>query len=340
MRQQVLRLSTVIMVGVLLASGAPATVQAGEFVVRAEARTDLKAVFGQVESRDLAVARARIGGTVLTLAVEEGSSVKAGDVIATVVDDKMALQLDAVDARLRELQAQLGNATTELNRAKTLLQSGAVPKSRVDALQTQLDVVTNQLSAAQADRSVVVQQASEGQVLAPAPGRVLTVPITKGSVVMPGETIARIAGGGYFLRLSVPERHASQIAVGNDVLVAERGSLGSGSTNADKRQGRIVKVYPEIEGGQVLADADVDGLGDFFVGERTLVWIPVNKRNVIAVPRGAVSERSGVDYVSVKSGATTQDVAVVTGESFSAGDGSARIEILSGLQAGDLVVTP
>ena len=38
-------------------------VLAGEFIVRAESKTDFKAVFGQVESRDLVQARARIGGT-------------------------------------------------------------------------------------------------------------------------------------------------------------------------------------------------------------------------------------------------------------------------------------
>ena len=75
-------------------------------------------------------------------------------------------------------------------------------------------MLTNQIVAAQAERAVLVQQQTEGKVLAPAPGRVLSVPVTKGSVIMPGETVARIAGGGYFLRLSLPERHAAQIKAG------------------------------------------------------------------------------------------------------------------------------
>jgi len=312
---------------------------AGEFTVSPVERAELKAVFGRVEARDTALARARTGGTIVSLNVEEGSGVKAGDLVATVVDDKLALQLDAIDSRLKALDAQLQNAITELERAKTLLAGGVVPKSRVDTLQTQVDVLTNQISASQSDRAVLVQQETEGQVIAPGSGRVLTVPVTRGSVVLPGETIARIAGGGYFLRLSLPERHAASLHKGDSVLVGARGiGLAAASTGL-MRQGQMVKVYPEIEGGRVLADVEVDGLGDFFVGERTLVWIPVATRQVIAVPPEAVTNRSGVDYVKVAADGTEIDVAVILGETFDTDDGK-RVEILSGLHDGDKVVTP
>lgn len=310
---------------------------AGEFTVKAVERTELKAVFGRVESRDMVPARARIGGTVVSLDVEEGSAVQSGEVVAMIVDDKLALQLDAVDARLKALDAELQNALTELDRAKKLLETGVATKSRVDQLQTQVDVLTNQISAAQAERAVLVQQGDEGKVIAPAPGRVLTVPVTKGSVVMPGETVARIAGGGYFLRLSLPERHAASIRAGDTVLVGARGIDAANATAT--REGKLVKVYPEIDGGRVIADVEVDGLGDFFVGERTLVWIPVAKRQVIAVPPAALSERYGVDYVKLAHGAEAIDVAVITGEAFDQGQGP-MVEVLSGLADGDTVLVP
>ncbi len=311
---------------------------AAEFTVRAVTRPDLKAVFGRVESRDVVPARARIGGTILTLNVEEGSAVKAGDVVAVVVDDKLALQLGAVDARLKALEAELRNASTELARAKKLLAGGVVPKSRVDALQTQVDVLTNQLAAAEADRSVLQQQSAEGEVVAPAPGRVLSVPVTQGSVIMPGETVARIAGGGYFLRLSLPERHAAHVKQGDGVLVGSRG-MSDLEEKTPLGRGTIVKVYPEIEGGRVLADVEVEGLGDFFVGERTRVWIPVAERQVIAVPAGAVITRNGVDYIRLDSSSGEMDVPVITGESYEDGGGK-YVEILSGLTGGDRVLTP
>lgn len=311
---------------------------AAELTVKAVARPDLKAVFGRVESTDLVPARARLGGTIVSLTVEEGSAVKAGDVVAVVVDDKLALQLQALDSRIRALDAELQNATADLDRARKLLASGVVPKKQVDTYQTQADVLTNQMAAARAERSVLEQQRSEGEVIAPSPGRVLSVPVTRGSVVMAGETIARIAGGGYFLRLSLPERHASHVRQGDGVLVGSRGMSAPGASESVS-QGRIVKVYPEIEGGRVLADVEVGGLGDFFVGERTRVWIPVGQRMVISVPSAAVTTRSGVDYVRVKADGGELDVPVISGETFG-NEGQPEVEIISGLRDGDTVVLP
>ena len=64
----------------------------------------------------------------------------------------------------------------------------------------------------------------------------------QGSVVIPGEKIARIAGGGYFLRLSLPERHAAQINEGDDVFVGSRG-VGSAAVISEGAKGKLVKVY-------------------------------------------------------------------------------------------------
>jgi RND family efflux transporter MFP subunit len=317
---------------------AVAQAQAGDFTVKPVERPDYKAVFGRVESRDLVPARARLGGTIVSLAVEEGSAVKAGDVVAVVVDDKLALQLGALDSRLKALDAELANATADLERANKLFETGVIPKKQVEAVQTRADVLTNQRAAALAERSVLEQQRSEGEVIAPAPGRVLSVPVTAGSVVMAGETIARIAGGGYFLRLSLPERHAGQVKTGDEVLVGSRGMTDLAEKTPAGR-GKVIKVYPEIEGGRVLADVEVEGLGDFFVGERTRVWIAVARRQVIAVPQAALATRSGVDYVRLALPSGEADVPVIAGESFEQ-NGQPFVEVLTGLAADDRLVLP
>jgi len=323
----------VVLLPLLLA--APAA--AAELVVSAETVTETKAVFGEVRSRDTVPARSRISGTIAEIGVEEGSAVTAGQVIATVVDDKLALQRDAADAAIKALTAQLANARTELERAQQLLAKGAAPQSRVDQAQTQVDVFTSQLAAATAQRAVVEQQLTEGRVLAPGAGRVLSVPVARGSVVLAGDEIVRIAGGGYFLRLSLPERHAATIHEGDTVQVGTRVlSADLSATPAALRPGRIVKVYPEIAGGEVLADVDVAGLGDYFVGERTLVWIPIGTRRVIAVPAAAVSTRHGIDYVKLAASGAPVEVAVLAGRPLADG----RIEILTGLAPGDRVVVP
>ncbi len=104
-------------------------------------------------------------------------------------------------------------------------------------------------------------------------------------------------------------------------------------------KGRLAKVYPQIENGRVVADVEVAGLGDFFVGERTLVSIPIGERTIVAVPPEAVSTRHGVDYVTIAGAAGPTEVAVVPGRIHQT-DAGPRTEILTGLKAGARVVLP
>jgi RND family efflux transporter MFP subunit len=289
-------------------------------------------------------ARTRIGGTIVEITVTEGTEITKGEVIAKIVDEKIALQVDAADADFKVVVSQLANARTELERAQRLFDTGATTKTKLDQAQTQVNVYVNQLAAAKANRDVLSQQAAEGATVAPEDGRVISVPVTLGSVVLQGDTIATVAGGGYFLHLYLPERHATAIAEGGTVLVGERvlsADMATGSPDPAKaRKGKLVKVYPEITDGRVLADVEVDGLGTYFVGERTLVWVPVAHRQVLAVPATTVTTRHGVDYVRLASVTEEPvDIAVILGETFQR-DGTEMVEILTGLAAGDKVIVP
>lgn len=316
---------------------AASSVHAAEFLVRPVGIAEMKAVYGEVESRIVVPARARIGGIVRAIRVAEGDRVEEGQAIALVVDDKLALQLDAARARIEALGAELQNARTEFERAEQLKTAGTGTQARLDQARARLEVAVSQVAAATAEKSVIEQSAREGEVLAPAAGRVLTVPVTLGAVVMPGESVARVAPGPYHLRLSLPERHAGTIVENAEVLVGGRGLARNGDEAA--RPGRIVKVYPEIADGRVIADVEVAGIGDYFVKERTLVSVPVGMRMALAVPPAAVRTTHGVDYVRIVTDAGERDVAVILGEHFDE-DGTALIEVLTGLAEGDRAVLP
>lgn len=303
--------------------------QAAEFVVRSQRIDDRKAVFATVESVDVALARARIGGTVTELAIDEGSRVTAGQRVAMIVDPKLRLQLDAVGQRLRSLQAQRELAQLDLKRALDLRRSGAATQARVDDAQTSLEVAERQLAAMRAERQVVEQQLSEGAVLAPADGRVLEVKVTKGSVLMPGEAVAAIAAENFILRLQLPERHARFMRIDDAVQVGRRGLAADGG---DLREGRVRQVYPRIENGRVVADVAVDGLGDYFVGERVRVQVSTGRRETFVVPTEYLFRRYGLDFVRLDDGT---EVVVQAGRPVNGG-----IEILAGLRDGDVVVTP
>ena len=182
----------------------------------------------------------------------------------------------------------------------------------------------------QAERAVIVQQSAEGAVLSPGDGRVLTVPVARGTVIVAGEAVATIGGGGFFLRLAIPERHALALSQGATIRITSGGKASDGT---------IAKIYPQIDNGRVVADVEVDGLETAFVNARVLVELPVGTRRALLVPEAAVATRSGIDFVSVMQGGEKIDRTVVTGNSFWR-DGARFTEILTGLGTGDIVVTP
>ena len=128
------------MLRILILATALATPLAAEPLALTQV-TEWKAVYGRIEARDRLPARARIGGTLVTLTVAEGDSVTAGQELGRIVDDKLGFQLSAVDAQIEALTAQLTNAQTELQRGEDLLKRGVSTAQRLDALRTQVDVV-------------------------------------------------------------------------------------------------------------------------------------------------------------------------------------------------------
>jgi multidrug efflux system membrane fusion protein len=302
---------------------------AQDFTVSLRTISDLKAVYGTVESLHLTPARSRNGGTVDQLAIQEGDRVQVGQRLATVTDPKLPLQLVALDARIRALKSQQAQAQIDLDRMQQLIKSGAVTRASVDAAQTNAAVVGANLAAMQAERAVVAEQLLEGDVLAPANGRVLKVLVVNGTVVLPGETVATIAADAYVLRMRLPERHAKFIHAGDKVLIGARG-LDISPENLT--EGRVRLVYPELDQGQVVADIDVASLGDYFVGERTRVFVSTGTRQAMVVPGAYIYKRFGIAYARLKG---VGEIVIQPGLPAEGG-----IEVLSGLEPGDVLLPP
>ena len=298
--------------------------------------SDEKAVFATVESVHVAQARVRIGGTIAALSVHEGDHVEAGQIIGTVGDEKLVLQMKSLAAQISGLDAQLAQAKTDLDRAENLFSHGTIPRARLDEARTAYNVAVNAQRSRTAERAVIEQQLSEGNVRAPTSGRVLTIPVTTGMVVLPGEPIATIAVQNFVLRLRVPERHVGFIKAG-DPIRYEASELGS----TKPQFGHISLVYPEIENGRVIANATATGIGTYFVGERIRVWVSAGTRRAFIIPESFIATKFGIDYVRLR----TKNGAVVTvpvqrGRPTPRPDLPNGIEILSGLDAGDVLVKP
>ena len=313
----------------------PALGRAETLTVVQRTVADEKAVFATVESISVVPARSRIGGTVAQLNVREGDAVTRGQAIAVVGDEKLVLQMKSLDAQIEALQAQADQAQIDFDRISGLVERGTLPRVKLDETRTALNVAQNGLRARTAERAVVQQQLSEGQVLAPADGRVLKKQISVGSVVLPGDPVAMIAQQDFKLRLRVPEEHARFLKAGDKIRI-DGGELGGEAS----KWGVIDLVYPQIEEGRVIADAKVEELGEYFVGDRLRVWISGGTRPAYVIPASFVKTRFGIDYVLLRQGDGTVEVPVQRGRQMPTPELPDGLEILSGIRAGDQLVRP
>lgn len=331
------RVATLALIPLVLCCAAwvsPAQAEQDRYVVEPQALRDLKSLFAIVQAVDVTPARARIGGTIVELLVDEGQMVAAGQRLARVRDPKQGMQIEGAQSKLRSLNAQLELASATLNRVSTLYQGGKISQAAYDEARTQVDVITANISAAKSDRAVIRESQTEGLVLSPANGRVLKVNVTNGGVILPGEVIAEIAAESYVLRLLLPERHARFIKLGDKLLVGDRGMLDPDFAlkPGERREGEVVQLYPELANGRVAADVDVSGLGNFFVGERVRVWVATDAREALVVPSDYIYRRYGLSFVRLASGA---EVVVQPGMVTPTG-----VEVLAGLRAGDELRLP
>lgn len=303
---------------------------AGRLPVVERTIADLKPVPATLTTRDMGEARARITGVLTTLLVKEGDTVRQGQLIATVKDDRLALLTAAYDAQVAAAAADAARAQADLTRTRTLFAQGIYAQARLDQVEAIAKASSASLAAARAQRSASAELGAQGAILAPASGRVLVADVPPGSVVTAGQSVARITAGPPVVRLELPEGQARTLRLGDTVQV----SIDGAATSAT---GIISQIYPSVVAGQVVADVTAAGLPQDLVGQRATVMVRVGERRALVVPRRYVSTRYGIDYVRlVRADGAASDTPVQT----RAGPTADELEILSGLKAGDILSLP
>ena len=325
-------LITLTMIGTMLASTyslaqTPTTLKVSKDVI-----TDYRPVVARLESSDTATARARIAGIIVRLDIDEGSVVKKGQIIAIIRDESLNPQIAALDAKVNGIDKQLAQYKTELAQAEQLFERGFVASTKRDQAQTAYDITAKELSGTKSQRTALQAQRSKGVIIAPADARVTNVNVVKGSAVSPGEVIANMATLDGVVRLSLPERHAGQIKEGEII------SLRLPARGGETYQATITKVYPELRGGAVIADAVVDGGLDALVGERVDVLAPVGERFALRIPKSFITTRYGIDFVKVHVGVYIIDAPVTLANPNA--DAQGFVEVLAGLHDGDIIEIP
>lgn len=316
-----------------------ATVVAGQaaeqYRVQLRPVPDQKVVAATVTSKRIAEARARIGGTLVQLLIDEGDHVSQGEAIGVVKDRRLAMETQAYDAQIAAAQAEYDRAKADLTRTKDLYEKGVYAKARLDQMQAAADSAASALDAAKAQRAASAELESQGEILAPASGMVTKVEVPKGSVVVAGQSVAEITAGQLLLRLELPERQAKGLNVGQEVTL-----LGDESDDP-VGTGVIQQIYPLVSTGRVSVDATVAKLDSQLIGERVRVAVTLGQRDAIVIPADYVIVRSGIDYVKLSRGDDkTIDVPIQRGAPIALPDVKDGLEILSGLKSGDVLVKP
>lgn len=286
---------------------------------------------GEVASARHTAVASRVLARIEEIQVRAGSTVAEGDVLVVLDSRDLEARARAVQEALRASRARLDLAQSEHARAEELYRTGV-------AAQQRLDVANSELNAARAEvagRKEALDEASTSlsfaEIRAPVGGTVVDRLAEPGDTAVPGRPLLRIYDPS-LLRVEAPVRES--LAVGltvGDRLRVEVPALG------EPVEGRIDEIVPFAERGArtLLVKVSLPRTdARLFAGMFARVAIPAGERKRLRVPDAAIVRVGQLEFATVmgEDGGIERRL-LTTGER--SGDG--RVEVLSGLRAGERV---
>ncbi|MBX3610484.1 MAG: efflux RND transporter periplasmic adaptor subunit [Hydrogenophaga sp.] len=168
-------------------------------------------VRAQVESR----LGFRVGGKLTERPVDIGQHVKAGQLLARLDGQDLALSSQAAQAAVAAARTQRDLAKADLERFKGLRTQGFVSGAEIDRRQATLDAAEASLRQAVAQSSVQGNQAGYARLVADAAGVVTAVQAEEGQVVSAGSPVVVVAqDGARDVVFAVPEDRLALVRPG------------------------------------------------------------------------------------------------------------------------------
>lgn len=140
---------------------------------------------GRVEAIDKVDVRARITGFLYARHFEEGAQVKANDLLFTIEQAPFAAEVALRKAAVERAEAELRNATLQVQRGQELLRTNAIPQATVDDRITVEAATRAALASAQAQLEQAEIQYGYTTIRAAFDGRAGRSPLSPGNVVGP-----------------------------------------------------------------------------------------------------------------------------------------------------------
>ncbi len=317
---------------------AAVTAQAGTL----EATLELS---GNLAPRARVGVKPRVPGAIERVLVDIGAAVREGQTLATIdrreIDAQAAAAAASVavaTAGVDAAEAGLSNATTELERARNLFEKGALPRQRLDAADTankaalaQRELARASLAQAQAAQRRAREVQRDTTLTSPVAGHVVERNYDPGA--MPGDLPVVVIADLRVLKLEagVSELEAGRLKVGMPAEVIVQARSG------ERYVGELAAIAPEVNERNRhfrieirVPNPDAVLLSGMYATARI---VTERATGGVIVPREAVTTRAGKRVALVVTGETVKAVDVTEGLS----DGQ-RIQILTGLKAGDTVV--
>ena len=192
--------------------------------------------------RSLPVGVVGEGGRVVSVNVEQGQWVNAGQVLASIDRSVQNQQARAQAAQIQVARADAELAQSNLDRALQLVERGFVSQADVDRLTATRDAARARVAMAQAQLGELRERNARLNIVAPASGLILERNIEPGQTVGGGTpSVFVIAQGGQMeLRAQVGENELQKLSVG---VPAEVSPVGSNETYT----GQIWQIEPTVD---------------------------------------------------------------------------------------------
>ncbi|MBW2440392.1 MAG: efflux RND transporter periplasmic adaptor subunit [Deltaproteobacteria bacterium] len=314
-------------------SGVLPPTDAGEVVV-VEVATQplLEQAAGTLRAKVETVISPIITATISSIAVRAGDEVQAGDELARLDSRELKARVDQAQQAAVAAQARLAQTEKDLARVERIMKAdpGAVSKAERDRLQTAMQTSRAELERLKRQKDEAQTALSYSKLTAPIAGRIVERLADPGDTARQGEPLLRMYDPTTLrLEASVRESVASKLAKGQQ-LWAEIDAL--------KKQYPVVvdEIVPSADPGSrsfLVKVSLSDGAG-LYPGMFGRLMIPIGQAEKITIPLDAVTRVGQLDFVTVK----TQQGPVRRYVRLGQPSPDKRVEIISGLKAGDKIV--
>ncbi|WP_367846364.1 efflux RND transporter periplasmic adaptor subunit [Rhodoferax sp. WC2427] len=282
-------------------------------MVLAQTRTLVQGlpISGALKAADSAVVKARVAGELQGLAVREGDSVQAGQVLARIAPTEVQARLQQAVEQAGAAQAQIDIAQRQFANNQALVDQGFISKTALDASQATLNAAQSTHRAALAAAAVARQTVADAVLRAPISG------VVSQRLAQPGERVALdtrvleiVDIRRMELEASVSAADAVALRVGQTAQLHIEGSASDAQITAT-----VARINPSTQAGSrsvlvYLAVAPAPGLRQGLFAEGTLGTAQVA---TLAVPVSALRTDKPLPYVQVVANGKVVHQTVVPG---------------------------